>query len=203
MPLGAFPTLHLQTVLYVLLRLVTANDAAIFTVIWFVGFVATGLASFGLARWATPGLGAGVAWVAGLGVMLCGPMLMHAHGHLETMQLGVVPPFLIGWLRFVDQPTGRRLSVAAGLYLLVVATAPYFAVLAIFPAVWYLGWVLIVGPDRWPTMRRLAPWLLGFGVVSPARGGGPVRGADPVGVVRLPDDPLEAAVRPLRRPTLE
>ena len=112
-PLGAFPTLHLQTVGYILLRLVTSNDAAIFTVIWFVGFLATGLASFGLARWAVPGLGAGVAWVAGLGVMLCGPMLMHAHGHLETMQLGVVPPFLVGWLRFVDQPGRRRLIVAA------------------------------------------------------------------------------------------
>ena len=164
-PLGAFPTLHLQTALYLLLRLLTSNDAAIFTSIWFLGFVATGLASFGLARWAIPGLSGGVAWTAGLGMMLCGPMLMHAHGHLETMQMGVVPPFLIAWMRFNDRPGRLRLVLAAGCYLLVVAAAPYFAVLAIFPAVWYSAWLMVAGPERWTRARRLAPWLLGFGVV--------------------------------------
>jgi len=165
-PLGYFPTLHLQTALYLILRLLTSNDAAIFTAIWFVGFVATGLASFGLARWALPGLGAGVAWVAGLGVMLCGPMLMHAHGHLETMQLGVVPPFLIAWMRFNDHPGRGWLLLAVASYLLMVAAAPYFAVLAIFPAVWYSAWSVATGSDRWTRARRLAPWLVGFGAVA-------------------------------------
>ena len=163
-PLGYFPTLHLQTVLYILLRVVTANDAAIFTTIWFVGFVATGLASFGLARWAIPGLDRGVAWVAGLGVMLCGPMLMHAHGHLETMQLGVVPPFLIAWIRFNDRPGWQRLVVAVVCYLLVTAAAPYFAVLAIFPAAWYSGWQIAAGWRR-SDPKRLIAWLIGFGVI--------------------------------------
>jgi len=165
-PLGYFPTLHLQAALYLVFRLLTSNDAAIFTTIWFLGFVATGLASFGLARWALPGLGAGVAWVAGLGVMLCGPMLMHAHGHLETMQLGLVPPFLIAWIRLNDQPDRGRLLLAVASYLLMVAAAPYFAVLAIFPAAWYSAWSVATGSDRWTRARRLAPWLIGFGVVG-------------------------------------
>ena len=166
-PLGYFPTMHLQTVLYILGRLVTGNDTAIFTTIWFLGFVTTGLASMALARWAVPGCPHGVAWVAGLGMMLCGPMLMHAHGHLETMQMGVVPPFLIAWIRLVDAPSRRGLLGAILAYWLVVAAAPYFAVLAIFPAVWYLGWSLLTSAreERWPRSRRLAPWLVGFGLV--------------------------------------
>ena len=166
-PLGYFPTMHLQTVLYILGRLVTANDAAIFTTIWLLGFVTTGLASFGLARWALPSCPLGVAWVAGLGMMLCGPMLMHAHGHLETMQMGVVPPFLIAWILLVDDPSRRRLVWAVLAYWLVVAAAPYFAVLAIFPAVWYLGWRVLTSPrgERWLCLQRLAPWLVGFGLI--------------------------------------
>lgn len=164
-PLGAFPTLHLQTILYILLRLVTDNDAAIFTITWFVGFVATGVAAFGLARWSIPGVGPGVAWVAGLGAMLCGPMLMHAHGHLETMQMGVVPPFLIAWIGFVDGPRRGRLALAAASYLLVVAAAPYFAVLAIFPATWYVAWSVGTSAGRRTTVRRLLPWLVGFGAL--------------------------------------
>jgi len=159
-PLGYFPTLHLQTALYIALRLMTGNDAAIFGVIWFVGFVATGLASFGLARWAIPGCGSGVAWVAGLGMMLCGPMLMHAHGHLETMQMGVVPPFLIAWIRFNEAPAWRRLGWAAAAYLLVVAAAPYFAVLAIFPAAWYSVWSV-----RWRQVKQRAIWVSGFAAI--------------------------------------
>ena len=166
-PLGYFPTMHLQTVLYILGRLVTGNDAAIFGTIWFLGFVTTGLASMALARWAVPGCSLGVAWVAGLGVMLCGPMLMHAHGHLETMQMGVVPPFLIAWIKLIETPSRRRLVWAVLAYWLVVAAAPYFAVLAIFPAVWYLGWSLLTFPRgaRWAGMRRLAPSLVGFGLI--------------------------------------
>lgn len=164
-PLGYFPTLHVQTLGYLALRLITENDVACFNTLWFSGFVATGLGGFVLAWWVTRDLGP--AWLAGLGVMLCGPMLMHAHGHLETMQMGAVPPFLIAWLRFVDSPGRGRLALAAGLYLLVVACAPYFAVLAIFPAAWYVAWSLPSSRSgtRALWIRGRSIWLSAFGVL--------------------------------------
>jgi hypothetical protein len=161
-PLGYFPTMHVQTLAYLLMGLVTENDVARFNVLWFSGFVATGLGTFALAWWVTRKVVP--AWLAGLGAMLCGPMLMHAHGHLETMQMGAVPLFLIGWIRFVDSPGSRRLLAAAGLYLLVVACAPYFAVLAVFPAAWYVAWSFAGSKaglrGAW-TLARLS-WLAGF-----------------------------------------
>ena len=162
LPLGAFPTLHVQTLGYLLMGLVTSNDLARFDVLWFAGFVATGLGTFVLGWWAVRRVIP--AWLAGLGAMLCGPMLMHAHGHLETMQVGAVPLFLIGWVRFVDAPSRGRLIAATFLYLLMVASAPYFAVLAVFPAAWYVAWAGFAAgrADRrgwW--MDRLG-WLAGF-----------------------------------------
>ncbi len=145
-PLGYFPTMHVQTAAYLLFGLITENDVARFNVLWFCGFVATGLGTFLLAWWSIRKLWP--SWLAGLGAMLCGPMLMHAQGHLETMQMGAVPLFLIAWLRLVNRPGPGRLAVAASLYLLVVACAPYFAVLAVFPAAWYVGWSLICQSRR-------------------------------------------------------
>ena len=161
-PLGYFPTMHLQTVGYVLLRLTTENDVACFNTLWFSGFVATGLGGFVLAWWTVRNLGA--AWLAGLGLMLSGPMMMHAHGHLETMQMGAVPVFLIAWLRFVDRPGRAGLLAATGLYLLVVACAPYFAVLAVFPAAWYVVWSFATCDrgGRGPWLRARGVWLAGF-----------------------------------------
>ena len=165
-PLGSFPTLHVQTLGYLALRTITDNDVACFNALWFSGFVATGLGTFVLAWWvlrkAVP------AWLAGLGAMLCGPMMMHAHGHLETMQMGAVPPFLVAWLRFVDRPGGARLGWAVGLYLLVVACAPYFAVLAVFPAAWYVAWAWFVagaGARRAWLAGRIG-WLAGFSSIA-------------------------------------
>ncbi len=161
-PLGDFPPMHLQTLLYLVMELFTSSDILRFNILWFLGFTTTGLASFALARWVVGR--DGPAWLAGLGVMLCGPMMMHAHGHLETMQLGPVPLFLIGWIRFVDRPGLVRLGMASALYLLMVAAAPYFTVLAIFPAVWFVVWAF---GSAGSGLRRgwLAGrwgWLVGF-----------------------------------------
>jgi hypothetical protein len=164
-PLGYFPTMHVQTLAYLLMGLVTDNDVARFNVLWFSGFVATGLGTFLLAWWVVRRVGP--AWLAGLGAMLCGPMLMHAHGHLETMQMGAVPLFVVGWIRFVDSPGWIRLLAAVGLYLLVVACAPYFAVLAVFPAVWYVAWSVFSAKSgsrrTWVWSR--SGWLAGFGAM--------------------------------------
>ena len=161
-PLGYFPTLHVQTIGYLLMGLVTSNDLARFDVLWFAGFVGTGLGTFVLGWWATRRVVA--AWLAGLGAMLCGPMLMHAHGHLETMQVGAVPLFLIAWIRFVDAPARGRLIAAILLYLLMVGCAPYFAVLAVFPAAWYVAWAgLAAGrPARARWLLGRLGWLAGF-----------------------------------------
>ena len=167
-PLGYFPTMHLQTAFYLAMGLVTSNDVACFQVIWAFGFVSTGLSTFLLAWWGVRE--AGPAWLAGLGTMLCGPMMMHAHGHLETMQLGAVPLFLVAWIRFVDLPDRGRLAMAAALYLFMVAAAPYFAVLAVFPATWYLVWSFLAAGHGYRkdwSLGRVG-WLIGFaGLVVP------------------------------------
>jgi hypothetical protein len=157
--------MHVQTLAYLALSPVLDNDVACFNVLWFSGFVATGLSTFLLAWWTIRKVG--VSWLAGLGAMLCGPMLMHAHGHLETMQMGAVPLFLIAWLRFVDNPSLRRLATSAGLYILVVACAPYFAVLAVFPAVWYVGWAALVSGkgDRRSWILDRVGWFFGFSML--------------------------------------
>jgi hypothetical protein len=165
-PLGYFPPMHFQTAAYLTMGLVTSNDVARFNVLWFFGFLGTGLGTFLLAWWTVRN--AWAAWLAGLGAMLSGPMLMHAHGHLETMQVGAVPLFLICWLRFVDRPGAGRLMAAVGLYWLMVASAPYFAVLAIFPAGWAVVWLFgVCGPEnRKDCITSRAAWLAGFGLIA-------------------------------------
>lgn len=161
-PLGYFPTLHVQTLGYLGLRMLTDNDVKCFNTLWFSGFVATGLGTFVLAWWVTRRSVA--SWLAGLGMMLCGPMLMHARGHLETMQMGAVPLFLIAWIRFVDRPNWSRLPAAVLSYWLVAASAPYFAILSLFPAGWYVVWSLIVGRagTRRPWSRDRITWFSGY-----------------------------------------
>ncbi len=39
----------------------------------------------------------------GLLAMLSGPMMIHAHGHLELIYVGSFPLFLAAWIRFVDR----------------------------------------------------------------------------------------------------
>jgi len=164
-PLGYFPTLHVQTLAYLAISPILENDVACFNAIWFAGLVATGLGTFGLCWWVVRDFWP--AWLAGLGVMLCGPLMMHAHGHLETMQVGAVPLFLIAWISFIDQPGRGRLLAAVGLYLLMVACAPYFAVLGIFPAAWYLVWSTSqASGNRWNWLKGRLAWLIGFGALA-------------------------------------
>ena len=165
-PLGYFPTMHVQTAAYLALALATDNDVACFNALWFSGFVATGVSTFVLAWWIVRKCWP--SWLAGLGMMLCGPMMMHAHGHLETMQMGAVPLFLIGWIRFIDRPGRNRLMLSAGLYLLMVACSPYFAVLAIFPAAWYVAWSVAVAHagTRGVWSRGRVGWLVGFAALA-------------------------------------
>ncbi|WP_435017382.1 hypothetical protein TA3x_004988 [Tundrisphaera sp. TA3] len=165
-PLGLFPTMHLQTAGYLAMGLLTSNDVLRFNALWAFGFVSTGVAGFVLAWSAVRRFWP--AWLGGLGLMLCGPMMMHAHGHLETMQMGAVPLFLLAWLRFVDRPGWRGLLVAAGLYLLVVASAPYFAVLATVPAIWAVSWGFggESKSERWGWIRARLGWLAGFGLAT-------------------------------------
>ena len=164
-PLGYFPTMHVQTLAYLAISPVLDNDVACFNAIWFAGLIATGLGGFVLAWWTVRKVGP--AWLAGLGAMLSGPLLMHAHGHLETMQIGAVPLFLIAWIRFVDRPGWSGLLGAVGLYLLMVACAPYFAVLGIFPAAWYLVWSIIEKRTAFkPWLVGRIGWMVGFAALA-------------------------------------
>ncbi len=202
-PLGYFPTMHLQTLAYLVLRLVTANDVVVFNAIWFFGFASTGVGSFVLARAVVGGFWP--SWIGGLGAMLCGPMLMHAHGHLETMQMGGVPLFLLAWIRFVDAPNRSRLALAAGVYLLVVAAAPYFAVLCDLPGGLVRGVVGLGDGARGSAGLGARPGGLAgeFRGGGPARPGGDLRTPDLGGAARSSDGAIAAGVRPTGRPDLE
>lgn len=137
-PLGNFSPLHFQSFLYLPLSLAGVDDVLCYNLIWLFNLVFTGMGTFFLVwyvlrdRWC--------AGFAGLVAMLSGPVLVHALGHIELISLGWIPLFVVGWLRFVDQPTVRRLLLAAFLYIMVGASAAYFAVFAIIPAVCYLLW---------------------------------------------------------------
>jgi hypothetical protein len=152
-PLGYFVPLQWETLLYVPLSAILSNDALCYNVIWLLGFLTMGLGTALLAwqvlgdRWC--------AWLAGLLAMLSTPMMMHGHGHLETMQAGGFPLFLAAWLRLWDGPSLRRLWIAAGAYLFLIASAPYFLVLVVFPAGWYLGWRCL----RAARDRELGAWF--------------------------------------------
>lgn len=158
-PLGLVPPLHLQAIMYVPLSLVISNDVLCYNIIWIAEFLMTALGTFALAYHVTRSTGA--SFIAGLLAMLSGPMMMHAHGHIELMALGFVPLFLLAWLRLVDQPSWKRLAVAAGLYLLVVMSAAYFALLVTIPAALYVvGRAIRLRERAWILQR--ARWLSGF-----------------------------------------
>jgi hypothetical protein len=162
-PLGLIPPLHLQALMYIPMSLVIANDILCYNLIWVIELVTTGLGTFALAWYVTRSVPA--AFVGGLLAMLSGPVLMHAHGHIELMALGFVPLFILAWMRLIDAPSPGRLAAAAGLYLLVVMSAAYFAILAVAPAVLYaLGALLRRRQWAW-FLNRLA-WLSGFVAIS-------------------------------------
>lgn len=102
-PLAYFTPLLLQSLLYMPLSFICANDVIIYHILWVTGLVTTGLGTFVLASLVTRDRRA--AWLGGLLAMLSGPMMMHAHGHLEMIYLGGFPLFLAAWIGFVDHPS--------------------------------------------------------------------------------------------------
>jgi hypothetical protein len=166
MPLGLDSPLHLESLFYLPLSLLTSNDALCYNIIWAFGFLGAGMATFLLA-WRVLRHRA-CAWLAGLLAMLGTPMMLHAHGHFELIQVGGFPLFLLAWIRLVDRPGWGRLLAAAGLYLVVVMGAAYFAILTTFPAAWYVGWRATRYGWRgaWPWLRARVGWLLAFGAAT-------------------------------------
>jgi hypothetical protein len=161
-PLGNFSPIPLQALVYLVFSIFTANDILKFNLIFALGFLITGLGTFFLARWVVADTRC--AAFAGLLAMLSGPMLMHGHGHLELVFVGFIPLFLLSWIRFVDEPTRPRLAATVVCYLLVAASAAYFALFAAFPAAFYVlrGAVRAAGPGMWQWARARLGWLLAF-----------------------------------------
>ncbi len=150
--LGTLPPMHFQTLLYVPLSLVFANDVLCYNIIRTISFLLTGLGTF-LLIWNVVRSRL-AATLGGLTAMIGTPMLFFSHGELEQITVGWFPIFLIAWLRWVDRPSRRGLVAAAGLYTLVAMSAPYFGMFAIFPATLYVAWRAIGA--GW---RGIGPWL--------------------------------------------
>ncbi len=164
--LGTLPPMHFQTLLYVPLSFVFANDVLCYNVIRTFAFLLTGLGTFLLAWNVVRDRLA--ATLGGLAAMIGAPMMFFSHGELEQITVGWFPIFLIAWLRWVDRPTGRGLAAAAGFYALVAMSAPYFGMFAIFPATLYVLWRM-VGAGRsgmvgW--LRARIGWFAAFGAIS-------------------------------------
>ena len=146
-PLGLYTPLQFQTLIYLVNSLFTQNDILNYNIILFCEFLFTGFGSFVLAWYVTRHRAGSV--LAGLLVMLSGPMMYNAQGGgTELVALGGFPLFLVGWLRFVDRPSPRRLFAAVGLFVLMAACAPYYGVMGIFPAVLYVGMEALKGGGR-------------------------------------------------------
>lgn len=165
-PLGLLTPLQLQSVIYLLISPFTDNDILAYNLILFAEFLFTGLGTFALAwhltrhRWG--------ATISGLVAMLSGGMLINAMGGgTELLALGGFPLFLVGWMRFVDRPNWRSLGLAAGLFLLLAASAPYYGVIGVIPAVLYvLGRVAGQGRrDRRAWAISRVGWLASFSLI--------------------------------------
>ena len=161
-PLGNFSPLHFQTLLYLPLSFVLANDVLCYNIVWMTGLLLTGLGT-SLLAWHLLGHRACAAF-AGLLAMLSAPMMIHAGAHLELIYVGWFPIFLVWWMRFVDRPSPGRLAAAVLGYILVAMCAAYYMVFAVFPAVLYGIWSASRGGLRGvgPWLRSRAPWLAGM-----------------------------------------
>jgi hypothetical protein len=161
-PLGYFSPLHLQSLLFVPLSLLTDNDAFCWNVLCATGMLLTGVGT-SLLAWHFLRDRACAAF-AGVPAMLCYPMMIHSICHLELVYVGGFPLFLVAWVRFVDRPGPRRLTAAVLGYLLVAMCAAYYMVFAVFPAALYLVWSLSRAGRRGarPWLLARAPWLLGM-----------------------------------------
>jgi hypothetical protein len=165
-PLGNFSPLHAEALAYVPLSIAIGNDVLCFNLIWAFGLLLTGLGTFLLAYQGVRDRTA--AAVGGLLAMLSGPVLLHAQEHLELIQLGTIPLFLMSWLRFIDRPSGRRWALAVALYLVLAFSAAYYAVFAAIPAAGYVAWEAIRALRRrersW--LRSRTAWVAGFAMAT-------------------------------------
>ncbi len=147
---------------FVLLSLVIHNDIVCYNLLRAAGMIATGLGTFALAWYVVRNRPAAI--LGGLLAMLSGPMMLHGHGHLELVYLGSFPVFLLAWLRFLEQPTWRRLVAATALYLLMSACAGYYMVMGTVPAAFALIWTAFQHRPEGlrGQLRSRAAWLAAF-----------------------------------------
>ncbi|MGA9921894.1 MAG: hypothetical protein WBQ29_00740 [Isosphaeraceae bacterium] len=162
-PLTYFTPLLLQSLLYMPLSFICANDVIIYHILWVTGLVTTGLGTFVLASLVTRDRRA--AWLGGLLAMLSGPMMMHAHGHLEMIYLGGFPLFLAAWIGFVDHPSRARLGAAVALYLFLVAGAAYYFVLGLVSPVAFVVWRLASAKEHLHWLRARLPWFVAYALL--------------------------------------
>jgi hypothetical protein len=163
-PLGHFSPMHLQALLYLPLSSIIHNDTLCYNLLWFGGFLFTALGTYALAWYVVKD--AACAWIAGLLAMLSGPMMMHAHAHLEIIYAGGFPLFLLTWMRLIDRPSPVRLVSAALAFLVMTMGAAYYMVLAIPPAAFYVVWWFL--KDARGNGNELAwrvKWLAGFALL--------------------------------------
>ncbi len=164
--LGYFSPLLLQSLQYLVLSLVTSNDALCYNMIWFCALVGTGMGAFLLCWFALGDRSCAV--LGGLLAMLSGPMMVHALSHIDLIELGAFPLFLAAWIGFVDAPRRARLLAAVGSYWLVVMSAAYFTVLATVPAAAYAvwSWVRSGRSSAWVWWRVRVLWFAAFAAAA-------------------------------------
>ncbi len=167
-PLGLFSPLHLQAVIWNLVGWALPTDFARYNLIWAFGFLFTAAGGFYLS-WRL--LRDRVAAVfGGLVCMLATPVTLHALAHLELIYVGVLGFFLLAWIELVERPRKRSLLAALGTYLLVSASAAYFAVMATIPAALYVLWSaarsIRAGFGSW--LRSRVVWLAAFALIAAA-----------------------------------
>jgi len=160
-PLGNYPPLHIQSLLYIPLSAVF-DDVLSFNLIWLVGMLSTGLGTSVLIWQVVRHPGATA--FGGMLAMLSMPMMFHGTCHLDLIFLGGFPLFLAAWMRFIDRPSRGRLAAAAVSYLLVALCAAYYASFAIVPAVLYLAWGAASAwrSGDWRWLRPRLAWLAAF-----------------------------------------
>lgn len=159
---GYFSPLHAQSLVFGLLSLGIENDILKYNLVWFLGFLGTGLGTFTLVWQVVRDRAA--ALLGGLMGMLSGAVMIHAIGHIDILYLGAVPLFYLAWMRFVDAPGSRRLAAAVGSYLLVALSHAYYVHLAMVPAAAYVAWSFTRGGRRefreW--IRGRVGWFAAF-----------------------------------------
>ena len=163
--LGAFSPLVAQAALFIPLSIFIKNDCLIYNILWFFGLWMTAMGSYYLIFRFVADRAA--AAIGGLGVLLSGPVLAHAHGHLELIYLGSVALFLASWIGFVEKPTRASMLAAIFSYWLATACAAYNAVLCIAPATLFVLVAFISQGRRgvWKWSKSRLAWLAGFSIL--------------------------------------